>query len=746
MSDNSASIESLKDSKLTPYQRWEEEIKQAELELKDFHNRGRKVNRRFLDERDMLDSSNKWFNIYYANTNIMESALYAQLPKPSVSRRFKDYDDDVARVAGTIIQRSITQDLDDPRDAFDSTMRSCVQDRLIPGLAAAWLRLETDTEDVPYQEAMGDTFHPGDATDKPPEPLKKITDQRVCIDYVYWQDFIWSPCRTWEERRWVGRKAYMSRDALIKRFGEKIGKQVSLDFNPTLPPNHGSTPGTTPKHMAIKQAVVYEIWDRERREVIWFSKGYKEILDTKADPLKLVGFEPCPRPMFANITTSNTVPRPDYYMIQDQYQELDTINNRVSMLLQACKVVGVYDQSASGISRMLTEGFDNQLIPVDNWAMFAEKGGLKGQVDWLPLDVVVDALTQLITNRDLIKAQIYELTGISDIVRGASKASETLGAQEIKSKFASIAIKKRQDEVARFAGDLLRLKAEIQVKHFDDEFLLKNSNIVATGADNVKLIEPALALLHSDSGFEWRIQVTADSIAQADYAMEKADRIEFLTAVSGYLEKASAMFQAVPGSASFLVGMLKWAVAGFRNASEIEGMLDKELDAISKQPPPEPPPNPEEQKMQLEKQKTEAKMAADEKKSQLDQQSKQQDMAMQERMNQMEMRMKEMELQYKVKELELKEREANMNLDFKAAEAAQNQKTQLMESQMSLDTQAQEHAMSLEQQEESHAMESEQAQEDHKLAMDQTKETGKIKAQAMKEQAKAKPKPTGGKK
>jgi hypothetical protein len=748
MSDNSASIESLKDKKLTPYERWEEEIKQAELELKDFHNRGRKVNRRFLDERDMLDSSNKWFNIYYANTNIMESALYAQLPKPSVSRRFKDYDDDVARVAGTIIQRSITQDLDDPRDAFDSTMRSCVQDRLIPGLAAAWLRLETDTEDVPYEEATGDTFHPEDETDKPPEPLKKITDQRVCIDYVYWQDFIWSPCRTWEERRWVGRKAYMSRDALVKRFGEKIGNEVSLDFNPTLPPNHGSTPGTTPKHMAIKQAIVYEIWDRESRKVIWFSKGYKEILDTKDDPLKLVGFEPCPRPMLANITTSNTVPRPDYYMIQDQYQELDTINNRVSMLLQACKVVGVYDQSASGVSRMLTEGFDNQLIPVDNWAMFAEKGGLKGQVDWLPLDVVVDALTQLITNRDLIKAQIYELTGISDIVRGASKASETLGAQEIKSKFASIAIKKRQDEVARFAADLLRLKAEIQVKHFDDEFLLKNSNIVATGADNVKLIEPALALLHADEGFEWRIQVTADSIAQADYAMEKADRIEFLTAVSGYLEKAAGMFQAVPGSASFLVGMLKWAVAGFRNASEIEGMLDKELDAISKAPPPEPPPDPEEQKMALEKQKVEGKMAADAQKAQLDKQKGEQEIALKERMGQMEMRMKEMELQFKVKELELKEKEANMDMNFAAAEAAQKQRTTLMESQMSLDTQAQEHAMNLEQQKESHAMESEQAHEDHELSMEQTKEQGKVKTQVMKQQAaaKPKPKPAGGKK
>jgi len=297
-----------------------------------------------------------------------------------------------------------------------------------------------------------------------------------------------------------------------------VGKQVSLNYHPDSIQT-GSTPSMVPKNLAVKQAVVYEIWDRSKKQVVWWSKGYKEILDTKDDPLKLVGFEPCPTPMLANITTSNTMPRPDYYMIQDQYTELDTLNNRISMLLQACKVVGVYDQSAVGIQRMLNEGFDNQLIPVDNWAMFAEKGGLKGNIDWLPLDVVVAALTQLIQNRELIKAQIYELTGISDIVRGATKASETLGAQEIKSKFASISIKKRQDEVARFAAEILRIKAEIQVKHFDDAILVKKSNIAATGADNLRFADAALALLHRDDGFEWRVEVTADSIAQADYAM-----------------------------------------------------------------------------------------------------------------------------------------------------------------------------------------------------------------------------------
>jgi hypothetical protein len=351
------------------------------------------------------------------------------------------------------------------------------------------------------------------------------------------------------------------------------------------------------------------------------SKGMTEVLDEVDDPLKLVGFEPCPRPMLANISTSDATPRPDYYMIQDQYQELDAVNNRISMLVRACKVVGVYDKQAQGVQRMLQEGSDNLLIPVDNWAMFAEKNGLKGSIDWLPLEQVLKALDQLNRSRDVIKAQIYELTGIADIVRGASKASETLGAQEIKAQFAGIRIQKLQGEVARFAGDILRIKAEMQVRHFTPEMLIKKSNIMATGND--EWVGPALQMLQTDEGFEWRIQVTADSIAQADYQLEKKDRVEFLTAMTGYLKTAGDMFQMVPESATLLVGMLKWAVAGFRNASEIEGMLDKELDNLTKNPPQEKP-DPQAQalqaKAQQEQQAHEQAMQANQQQAQLDQQ------------------------------------------------------------------------------------------------------------------------------
>lgn len=621
----------------SPVQTWADEIIAAEKELKKFHERARACTKRFLDERDMISAPQKWFNVYYANTNILESALYAQLPKPAVSRRFTDYNDDVGRVAALIIERCITQDLDDPTDLFDATMRHCVQDRLVPGLAQAWLRLETDTEEISVPPTPGnDPEQPkGEETETP----IRIAGQRVVIDYIFWEDFLWSPCRVWEERRWVARKAYMTRDELVKRFGEVKGKAAPLDF---LPKHLGeSSLGSTPQEDIVKKAIVYEIWDRLSRKVCWYCKGCEELLDEKADPLQLRGFEPCPRPMLANTSTSNTAPRPDYYMIQDQYLELDSINQRISQLIKACKVVGVYDQAAKGIERMLTEGFDNQLIPVESWAAFAEGGGIEGKIDWLPLETINATLRELNSAREIIKGQIYELTGIADIVRGASKASETLGAQQIKAQFASVRIKKLQDEVARFASDIMRIKAEIMIKHFEPAEIIRRSNIMATGND--EFIMPAMQLLSEEAGFEWRIQVNADTLAQADYAMEKQDRIDFLTAISKFMAQVGPMLEAEPQSKPLMLSLLKWTVAGFRGARDIEGMMDKALQQLEKEPQ-QPKPDPEAQKLQMEQQRLQQEAQLEQQRAQQEMQHEQQMAALEQQRAQQEMAMEQQRL------------------------------------------------------------------------------------------------------
>jgi len=768
-----SSVESPDD--LSPRALWAMEIEAAEQELEKFHKRGDTANDCFLDERPAVTADLKWFNIYYANTNILESALYSQLPKPSVSRRYPDYKDNVARVAALVLERSLQQDLNDPEDQFDSVMRQAVQDRLVPGMGVAWLRLETETEDIPTSDggtltndAQGTqphADHPYDGFDvlpasespsyenpSPPGqviPLKRITEQRVAVDYVHWKDFLWSPCRIYSERRWVARRIYLTREQLTKRFGKDKAKLTSLDYS--VFKSHTSSSHTADgakfSKEVFKKATVYEIWDRTTRKVHWYAPGYPTaLLDTRDDFLKLQSFEPVPQPMFANITTTSTVPRPDYYMIQDQYSELNTVNARISLLVQACKVVGVYDQSAVNSLQAMLTGNENTMIPVPNWAQFSEKGGMKGAVDWLPLDQIVTALQRLYEARDGIKGQIYELTGIADIVRGASKASETLGAQQIKAQFASIRIKKLQNEVARFASEILRIKAEISVKHYTPDTLIRRSGIVYT--DNDLFVPDAIALLKSEAGFKWRVQVQEDSMAQADYDSEKKDRIEFMSAVTGYMTQALPIAGQIPEMKPVIMGLLKWGISGFKGASDIEGMIDKNLSLLEGKPPPPPKPDPAEQKAQAEMQmmqmEGQQKQAEGQQKAALEQQKA----ALDQRKAEMEIqfRREEMELDRQMKEQEMAFKREEMAL--KAQENQQNLQTTIQKNQIDMETHQQVSAQKAQDamvQSDLNRQKGEQdlefSQQQHEQGLEQGAEQAAAKVQQTKAQAAAKPKP-----
>lgn len=639
--DTNATITSLKTLEAEPngvYKRWEDEITFAEKEMEKFWKSARLTIRRYIDDRDATEVQKRWYNVFFTNVGIMEASLYDQTPEADVSRRFLDMNDDVARVAGIIMQRCVNQDMDEADCDFDAVMRHAVFDRLVPGLGAAWLRLETELEDIP------DAIDP-----ETQKPMQRIAYQEVAIDWVFFEDFIYSPCRTWEERRWVARKVYMTRDQLTKRFGKEKGLQVPL--NTAANKNNNLPNGNTPSNMVLKRGCVYEIWDRESRKVIWFAKGMTEILEERGDFLKLRNgrFEPCPKPLFANLTTSNCLPKPDFAMLQDQYNELDEVNNRISLLIIACKVVGVYDRGADGVQRMLTEGYDNILIPVDNWAMFAEKGGLKGQIDFLPLDTVVNALQQLQQHRTALVAQIDVLTGISDIVRGNTKASETLGAQELKAKYASTMIQKRQQDVTRFAEEILQIKADIISQHFDPQQILRLANVESMPPEDQQMIQPAMALV-MDDGEElyWRVDIQATSMAITDYAAVKNERSEFLNSVATFLQSASTVGQGAPQLIPLMLDMLKFGVSGFRVSKDIEGIFDKyikeftaELEAKKNAPPQ---PDPEQQKMQAEmqmkQQEQQADLQAQQQKAQMELQQKQQEFMLQMRQDQQEFALK----------------------------------------------------------------------------------------------------------
>lgn len=634
------SISRTEETSASRYDRWKAEITMAEKELDKFHRQGRNTDRRFRDERDAADQADRKFNIFSANVGIMESVLYSNIPKVTVTRRFGQAMDDPARVAALMLQNTIMQDIDEPECDFGQVMRESVQDRLVPGLGCAWLRLETETEEKTLDEITDPLT--GEVTQEAAS-YEVVARQEIEIEHIYWEDLLWSPCRTWRERRWVARRAYMDQDALVKRFGEQKGKEIPLDYNPRI----GSDHSNDPKNDVLQKAIIYEIWDRQTRKVLWLSKAYPGLLDEVDDPLQLEDFEPCPKPLFALMTTSNCVPTNDFVMTQDQYNELDLVNNRISLLVQACKVVGVYDAHATGVQRMLQQGSENTMVPVDNWAMFAEKGGVKGAVDWLPLEAVIAALERLRQARDDIKGQIYELTGISDIVRGNTKASETLGAQQLKAKFANVRIQKLQDEVSRFAQDILRIKGEIICRHFVPEQILELSNFkYYLDSQNAPLVHEAVALLKGDhERFEWRVNVQADSLAMEDTEQAKKDKVEFTNAVATFLQSAATTMKAFPDTAPVLFNTLKYVISGFKGAQELEGVIDQNLDTIMQkiQNPPPPPPDPAVQKAQAE-------MQMEQQRFQLESQAKQQDMQIAREKAAMDMQVKQQELAFKQQE------------------------------------------------------------------------------------------------
>jgi F0F1-type ATP synthase membrane subunit b/b' len=82
-------------------------------------------------------------------------------------------------------------------------------------------------------------------------------------------------------------------------------------------------------------------------------------------------------------------------------------------------------------------------------------------------------LKELNDQRNASKQVIYEITGISDIMRSASDPNETFGAQKIKTQWGTQRLQRMQKEIQRYIRDLIRMKAEIIAEKFQIETLEK---------------------------------------------------------------------------------------------------------------------------------------------------------------------------------------------------------------------------------------------------------------------------------
>ena len=218
----------------------------------------------------------------------------------------------------------------------------------------------------------------GEESDENGDAYDEKKGEDVKFEHVNWADFRHGPGRTWEEVEWIAFRHLMTRDALRDKFGEDIGNEVTLDYTPIgMEDKDGDIVADT-----FKRATVWEVWCEYQKEVIFISKSLKERpLKTEPDPLQLRGFFPTPRPLYATENTDSLVPVEPFRFYRDQANELDNITRRISGVIAACKVRGIYDSTITEMSNLM-DASENLMIPAQDVLPLMQSGGLDKAV-WM---------------------------------------------------------------------------------------------------------------------------------------------------------------------------------------------------------------------------------------------------------------------------------------------------------------------------------------------------------------------------
>jgi hypothetical protein len=646
---------------------WLKELSHAEKREKTWRKEALTIVKLYEGEQ----STQSPYNILYSNTETLSPALYNTIPRPVVRTRFKT-DDALGQLAARVGQRLLEFLLDtgNPDDTpFDSILKGCVLEALVPGRGVSRFGYEAEIEEPGGEE---EEFY----DEVPPEAMPQVTEEEICATAVSWDAFLHGYAKRWQDVPWCAYQHAMTREELVENFGD-IGKRVTVTASDEDSSGEKSTVETVRASDAdgAKLATVWEIWDKTSRTVIFIATSYKDApLKVVEDPLQLQGFFPSPEPMRFFATLRGMTPVPLYKLYQEQAEELNIVTKRIRTLVKALKVRGFYDAGIADLAKLL-ECDDNTMLPAENMASLFGQGQSASNAVWiLPLNELINALQQLYTQRTQIKSIIFELTGIADIMRGSSQASETLGAQEIKNQWGTLRLKRMQKEVSRYCRDSLRIMLELAVTKMSEETIRKMTGLKfptteekaqaqmavqqaqMTGQppdpEQAKLVgaptwTEILALLKDDIQRNFRIDIETNSTVDAEATEDKKDITELLAAMSQFLLGVGPMVKdgTLPFEAAKAI--LVTITRRFRMGDDVE-------DSLKAMQAPKPEADPNAGKAQADAARLQAQGAADKAKYDLEMAALQADMQAKERLATIVERTANLEAQLKEKEFAMR--------------------------------------------------------------------------------------------
>ena len=716
---------------------WLTEIEQAKKREQEYRKYGQEV----LKIYEADEENEAPFNILFSNTETLMPALYSQQPRPIVNRRFRD-DDPLGKAvsdAGRRMLEYLTDTNMEGYETFHEVMNAVNADALLPGRGWSVVKYDADFK------TLAEPRPPQEQDDEPAgkEAVQYADNEKVCVESIVWDRVYLGYAKKWHKVPWIAYEFHLTKEEVAGLVGKDVA--VKLKYSASQKDEESQYGNEDDKPAGKrKTACVYQIWDKAGgKKIVYVSPNYKEaLLGKEEDPLQLTGFFNCPRPLRFIEKASNLTPTAPYRLYKNQAKELNRITLRINHIVEAIKARGLYDGALAADFKKLFDEGDAALVPAELSSSLATEKGFQNAIWFMPLDQLIVTLTQLYQAREACKQVIYEITGISDILRGATKASETLGAQEMKAKFGGLRIKRMQAEVQRYARDLLRMMLELAADKMSEEtwaaitglpFLLMPKYLELTALaqtlqQQMAMQPPAppmegqppnpmvmqlqqiqaqlqspkwadvLSVLQNDLMRSYRIDIETNSTIEADATEDKRDMTELFMALSQIMAQLAPLviegvlpFEAAQAILLAVSRRMKWG-------SEIE-------DYIKQMKPPQPKPeeNGEAQKKQIEQDKQmalkevqhkqkQAEMSVQEKalKAEFDQFKREMDLQMREMQLQIEQQQAAMQKQATVQEIGMKQKQAQANIQASSQQASmKNQQQRMQNDQRSQQQQAQ---------------------------------------------------------
>ena len=604
---------------------WHSQIEQSDKHEKPFRQRGEKIIERYRDEEKTAGAQR--YALLWANTQLNLAALIGQIPSPDVSRRWIN-DSAVIRDAAEVMQKGMAHPMDDPSSVRG--IRDGVLEGSLPGRGVLRVRYEAEFEEVETGRVEQVINELGQPIMRPvmvetedgtlvPETEERKASERVYLQRVYWQDYRQAVGRCPDDVWWQAYRHHKTRDELIEDFGNDVGKKIPLVVTTGQPSssigkNEDGVSENDTLPAAFGRAELWEIWNKKDKTVIWIAKGYNDIIKEEPPAIDLEGFYDCAAPLTLYTTTDNNIPLAEYAFYQELTREIDDLQKRIAGIVSSCRVVGFYHAALKDFGD-LSRITDGTFYPTDEKLMFATADGsapgLERLITSLPIERWASIVPLLSNRMEQLKQAVFEITGFSDLLRGQTRASETLGAQNLKAQFGSFRLLPKQRAVQEWLEGTYAICGEIIAEMFDAETITRMTGIgqpkefeawleeqggmpEAEDQEQAALIQEQLAqqyqayaegeaehfdqvmaFLRDNRMRSFRVNVELDELARPDRQAMQAMQAEAMSQTTQFMNALESVPQPIVPA---MLAMYKSWVRNFKLGGDTEDLIDEAIE------------------------------------------------------------------------------------------------------------------------------------------------------------------------